>query len=172
MTPSRRLSLVVLTAFVVACSPSSTGSGDAGLPGDAGAIEQLPPEGDEAMQGWLADEHYLDWTCQPSPGPGAPGSHGRRRICHNDALANALAGRPLPRGSAVVKELYDDNDQRTGTAVITKVGDDGASGASWYFYERVSGFVTADGRDQVACTVCHAGAENDGGREMIFVDVE
>lgn len=164
--------VVVLVASASACAPSpGTGTGDAGLTGDAGSVEQLPPEGDAELRPWLAEEHYLDWTCQPSVGPGADGSHGPRRICHNHLLATALSGEPLPVGSAVVKEIYDENDARTGTAVMRKVSA-AEGGAAWYFYERLGDFITADGRDQVACTFCHAGAADQGGREMVFVDVE
>ncbi len=173
-TPTKALArLCSVGALVVtaACSTPPPDEADAGS-GDAGSIDQNPPEGDAALQAWLADELYLDWTCQPSVGPGADSSiHGRRRICHNDVLAAALDGEPLPVGSAVVKELYNDNDERQGTAVLKKVAE-GSTGASWYWYERIGVVVTADGKDAAACTVCHAFAEDEGGREMIYVDVE
>lgn len=162
------LALPLLIVIAAACTPAPPVT----PPGDAGSVDQTPPEGDSAMQAWLDEEHHTDWTCQPEIGPGVePSPHGRRRICHNDALVNALSGEPLPVGSAVVKEIYDDNDERTGTAVLVKA-EDGTTGESWYWYERTGVFTVADGRNALGCVGCHEGAANDGGREMVYVTVE
>lgn len=161
---------IVVVSVTAACTPPATG-GDGGV-ADGGAVDQTPPEGDADMQAWLDEEHYVDWTCQPAIGDAhAASPHGRRRICHNDALATALDGEPLPVGSAVVKEIYNDADERAGTAVLLKVGD-GTGGDSWYWYERTGVITVTDGRDAIGCVGCHEGAESEGGREMVYVTVE
>lgn len=64
-----------------------------------------------------------------------------------------------PKGSAVVKEFYDDNDELMGWAVAVKTDDDSQSGQGWFWYEVLS---TTDGSNPVAaangvaaCWGCH-----------------
>ncbi len=79
----------------------------------------------------------------------------------NSQLDESLKGGEAthPKGSAAVKEFYDDNDQLMGWAVSVKTDDDSQTGQGWFWYEVLS---TTDGSNPVAaangsplCFGCH-----------------
>lgn len=139
-------------------------------------ITQVPPEGGDAVEAWLAAGHYLDWACEPEPHPPRDGSaHDPNRICSNDVLSGATGSGPYPVGAAAVKELYDDEGAIYGYAVSRRVTAD-AGGDGWYWYERIGARVPADGRGdlgaaKVVCVSCHQGADEAGGRDLVFTRV-
>ena len=160
-------------ALLVACAD---GAGDDDDNPPTASDPQLPPEGAADVDAWLAEGHYLDWTCEPAPHDSrAPSPHGRNRICNNDKLALATSA-PWEVGSASVKELLDAADAIVGYAVYTKAADGGAGptdGSTWYWYEKADGDVVADGRGAsgaplTICVDCHSHAGGDN-NEMDFV---
>lgn len=156
---------VVAAALFAACTPPPAPP-DAG-PADEIDVAQTPPEGDEALRAWLDEEHFLQWRCHGEIGePSVASIHGRRRICANDALAEAGDG-ALPVGAAAVKMLYDDADARVGTTVLRKRAE-GDTAASWYWFERTGDATITDAVDAVGCRECHVTAPDEGGREYVF----
>ncbi len=163
-----QIALVALVALVVTTACTTGTGGDP--PEDAGAVDvtQTPPEGDAALKEWLAAGHHEDWACQPDITDGSPSSvHGRKRVCFNDALADTPTDIAYPIGAAAVKEIYDDEDVRTGTTVLLKVKARDEA-ASWYWYERSGDFVLTDSRDSIVCSGCHASARDEGGHEYVY----
>lgn len=151
---------------------TTTGAGgragpDAAAAGGASATgtSELPPQGQVAIEAWLAEGHYKDWRCEDGiSSPRLNGAHGRHRICTNNAMAGSAAG-TYPAGASAVKELFDRTDRPGGFAVSLKVAA-GASDVTWYWYERTGMSPTsrpvADGIGAKACGPdCHAAAPRD-----------
>jgi hypothetical protein len=155
---------------------------------DADETDQLPPRGGEAVEAWLAEGAYLDWTCEPDPHPArAPSPHGINRICSNDALS-AHGDGEYPVDAASVKELYAaDATTIVGYAVATHV-DAGTEGKNWYWYERVpldhpaphdadgvvADAIGADGPALSICVSCHSAAGSDAdhfGHDFVYTQV-
>jgi hypothetical protein len=126
---------------------------------------QIPPQGQAALEAWLAAGHYKAWACETAISSARlNGAHGRHRICSNQALLDAPSG-PYPVGAASVKELFTSSDGPNGYAVGLKVtpglGDD-----TWYWYERTGtsprSRPVADSIGDKACGAdCHARAPRD-----------
>lgn len=158
--------IVALTACTAAEPPADPDTSD----------PQLPPETAEAVDAWIAEGHYLNWTCEPSPHePRDPSPHGRNRICSNDVLASG-ASAPWAVGSASVKEILDAQDAIAGYAVYRKLSEGAAptDGSNWYWYEITDADgVVADGRGGTGapltiCVGCHSHAGDDN-NAMDFV---
>lgn len=141
-----------------------------------------PPEGAADVENWINQGFYLAWHCEEAiHDQREPSPHGRNRICSNNALANASANAPFPVGSAGVKELYDDNDALVGFAIYRKAEAVTAAtgnndGANWYWYEKLSGDVLADGRGNAGvpltvCVDCHSHAPEFAGAEFVFAQI-
>lgn len=131
---------------------------------------QTPPTGDaDALEAWLARGDYDQWACETVEHPQMGVSpHGINRVCSNDLVAEYEGGpgdeRPI--GSASVKELYDDDAELVGFAVAVKVGAKSSGGSQWYWYERTTAGVFADGLGnsgaaKTSCVGCHAAAGAD-----------
>lgn len=151
----------------VLCAVALAGCDD-GPPsfGDDLTDPQLPARGTTDLPQWLAAGYYQAWRCEPAPHPGrSPSPHGGARICNNDALQAAAATGigAFPAGAASVKEVYD-GGRRAGYAVSRKLTA-GDGGDRWYWYERSSGNVYANGSGADNCTGCHGGAP----RDYVFV---
>jgi len=154
----------------------SGAGGAAGLEPDA----QTPPQSAAAIEGWIAEGHYQDWQCEPTSHEArSPSPHGFNRICSNDLLTDHDSG-PYPAGAASVKELFDETGMDiVGYAVALHVSA-GASGDTWYWFEKVSGGVVADGLGDdgpanTICVGCHQGAGSDAmhsGHDMVYTQVE
>jgi hypothetical protein len=172
------------SAWLLAALAGGCGGGAAAPTGDAAVDQgmtvtdsapvstQIPPQGQKALEAWLAAGHYKMWTCEkaisdPRPDPMNPtilGAHGRHRICSNDALLASTSG-PYPAGAASVKELFDKTDEPYGFAVGVKVSA-GTDMDSWYWYERIGRLASlspvADGVGNKTCGAdCHAAATRD-----------
>jgi hypothetical protein len=173
----RRTSLpgaLVLAAFSLGgctqdAAPAAPGV-DAGPVGPAD--ENVPPQGQRAIEPWLAAGYYKKWTCErdiSSPRvdpatPGIRGNHGRHRICSNDLLLGSKSG-PYPVGASSVKELFDRMDRPYGYAIGVKVAA-GLGIDTWYWYERTGTLATlspvADGVGDKSCGGdCHGNAARD-----------
>ncbi|HEX5659560.1 MAG TPA: hypothetical protein VFX59_20330 [Polyangiales bacterium] len=160
------------------------------------ASSQTPPQGASAVEAWLAEGAYKDWSCEPSVHEArSPSPHGFNRICSNDSLSANAGGKGVwPKGAAAVKELYAslDGTSPVGYAVYLKTAEDSAAGANWYWYERLSPAaaasfglpeVAADGMGNAGnarsiCVSCHVAAGSDaahtptvGGRDQVYTPV-
>jgi hypothetical protein len=162
----------------------STGTGGGG--GDA----QTPPmSGFADIEAWLADGHYLEWTCEADAHPISidVSPHGMQRICSND-LMSAHGDGEYPVGAAAVKELMMDDGTLYGHAVSLHF-QAGTDGASWYWYEKVhadhpaphdANGVVADGVGSSGpamsiCVGCHVAAGTDAahpGHDFVYVQVQ
>jgi hypothetical protein len=158
--------------------------------GGGGSDAQTPPmSGYTDIEAWLADGHYLEWTCEPAAHAATIGvsPHGMQLICSNDLMAGAGAGE-YPVGSAAVKELYMDDGTMYGHAVSLHF-QAGTEGDSWYWYEKVfadhpaphdANGVVADGVGssgpaQTICVSCHSAAGLDAdhpGHDFVYVQVQ
>lgn len=170
--------LIAVAAFVtcVHCAPDKdTGSG--AVPGTGPGDAQTPPTGADALEAWLAQGSYKAWHCEPTAhDPRRPSAHTKNRICSNELLSKHGAGE-FPVGAAAVKELTDDSGAKVvGYAVYLHVKPGG--GASYYWYERTSDRLIADGIGESGvpkdtCVSCHEGA-GPGlmGHDFVFTQVK
>ena len=169
--------LVLLSmSGLAACSSDSTTSTPSTSAGDS----QTPPSTNGTdVEAWLKAGSYKDWTCETASHPQMKVSpHGQNRICSNDLVANFTGDGERPKGSAAVKELYDDSDALVGYAVAVKLAAKSDGGKNWYWYERVpldsmaphdaKTGVVADGKGDPnttalsICVGCHVAAGSDG----------
>ncbi len=147
------------------CVTSGTAQDSAIVEEETGEVAELPPTGDEALTGWLAEAHYLSWACEPEAHPARPpGAHGANRICSNAALSASETG-TFPVGAASVKELYS-GGSLIGYAVARKLTA-GGERTSWYWYERIGTNVVADSPGAALCAGCH----EDASRDHVFTRV-
>jgi hypothetical protein len=163
---SRAKLILCLLAGCNGGAPPGPGA-DAAAPLDAlvPADPQVPPQGQAALEAWLAGGYYKSWTCEAAiSNKRLNGAHGRHRICSNRLLIDSLSG-PYPVGAASVKEMYTTDDRPNGYAVGRKVLT-GIDEPSWYWYERTGTSPTsspvADGVGVKICGMeCHAMAPRD-----------
>jgi hypothetical protein len=156
----------VSLGILAGCGSDGT---DAGGPVSASSSAQLPPTtGGADVEAWLAKGEYKKWSCETVSHPQMKVSpHGQNRICSNDLVAGFSGTGERPKGSAAVKELYDDSQAIVGYAVEVKVADTSDGGKNWYWYERLPGMgVVADGfgnsgTPKSICVGCHAAAGSD-----------
>jgi hypothetical protein len=195
----------IVVAFVGVCLLAGIGCGDDSADSDqdkdsgtkAGSnASQTPPQGAAAVEAWLKKAAYKDWTCEDKVHEArSPSPHGFNRICSNDVISSSATGKGAWKsGAAAVKELYAsaDDDKPVGYAVYLKTKSDSASGANWYWYERVpldsaaphddDGVVADgmgdDGPAKAICVGCHVAAGSDeahtpseGGRDQVYTPV-
>jgi len=185
-------------AFILAiggaCDADDDGGNDDandGSGGDGGEGEaQTPPlSGHTDIQAWLAEGHYLDWTCEADAHDITIGvsPHGQQRICSNTLMSGHATGE-YPVGASAVKELLYDDGMIYGYAVSLHV-EAGTGGDSWYWYEQVhadhpaphdANGVVADGLGdggpaQSICVGCHMAAgldEAHPGHDFVYVQVK
>jgi hypothetical protein len=184
-----KLARTICIAMLASCSSDSTGSStsDAQTPPTSGRVD---------IEKWITDASYKTWTCETTVHAArSPSPHGFNRICSNDVITQAAtATTPWAKGAAAVKELYASasDTKPIGYAVYLKTSADSASGANWYWYERVplasdaphdSNGVVADGKGgggaaKDICVGCHGGAGKDaahtpspGGRDQVYTPV-
>lgn len=186
MFTSKLASFVALSTIAIGCGADAPGQTE----------DQTPPAGRAAVEPWLADASYKTWAAEPAiHASRSPSPHGFNRIYSNDLLAANVTGTGAwPKGAAAVKELYASIDATTpiGFAVYRKLESDSASGANWYWYERVpldsdaphdANGVVADGTGgsgaaKDICVGCHTGAGSDpahtptpGARDQVYTPV-
>ena len=169
------LALAIAGGALTACGSDST---DSSPSSSAGSLQLPPTTNGTDVEAWLAKGYYEKWACETSSHPQIKVSpHGQNRICSNDAIVGftGAIGAERPKGSAAVKELYDDNAKLVGYAVSVKLADKSDGGANWYWYERVpltspaphdAKGVVADGPGNAGpakgiCVNCHTGAGSD-----------
>jgi hypothetical protein len=136
------------------------GDGD-GDPGDGDSdpdscLGLTVPTTEAELVAWLESGAYSSWLAE-SDVHGSTGPHfGGVRTFVDDCLAASLddGATEHPLGSATIKELYGNDDQIGGWAVMVKVAA-GTGGDSWYWFENYQGTVYADGVDVGLCTGCH-----------------
>ena len=144
---------------------------------DAGvANSQQPPQGQAAIDAWLASGAYLSWNCEPEALQ-RTSIHGPDRICSNDIIADDLQASNTAawrQGAAAVKELYNsDLSSIIGYAVYLKTAPDSANGDNWYWYEVIDGAIFADGLGESQCSGCHSAANDEqvGARDFVYAPI-
>ncbi|MGB7288433.1 MAG: cytochrome P460 family protein, partial [Salaquimonas sp.] len=136
------------------------------------AVESPLPTDLDALYKYLQDKEYRTFeTADKNPHPSA-GPHLEYKqpvkVYFSDAVAKSLEeGSDLhPKGSAVVKEIYaDDNESLVGWAVSVKTDEDSDHGKGWFWVEFMS---TEDsskvpvpaGNGVALCSGCHAGGKD------------
>jgi hypothetical protein len=175
------------SALAVGCNSSSSAPivyGDA----SAGSAETPPITNGPDVEAWLRAGDYKSWHCEPMPphAPRGPSPHGGfNRVCSNDVvnpIATEADAGAWPQGVASVKELYNSASDSTpeGYAVTVKTEPSSASGANWFFYERLTDgtIETPGGLNASVCVGCHGEAGQDsahttstGSRDFIYTPV-
>lgn len=157
-----------------ACAPASDADDPAVVP---------PLAGQEATEAWLAEGHYLAWTCQPAPhDPIALSPHGRARACANPVAASLG---PARVDAAYVLEIFEGAAAAPAGHGVQRRTLDGDDGDAWYWYMRVppasatihdatglaaDGWGFGDGPAATYCTPCHRSAGNgQPGAAFVFV---
>ena len=172
-------SALLLSALLPACGAGGAGEGE-GEEGEGDDADlDVPPQGEAALDAWIATDRYQQWACEDAPhAPRAPSPHPENRICSNPLLAGVGDGDPIPLGAASVKELFDGSGNLVGHAVSIKVAAGGAGDpAAMYWYEKVDGEAAADGLGdrggvpQTVCFDCHSHGPDAGGTEQFFTIV-
>jgi hypothetical protein len=173
-----------------ATTPTTLDTTDVTTDPTTDGADQTPPQGFEAVEAWLAEGHYKNWTCEAAVhGPIMISPHGMNRICSNDLLSgHPPDGGVYPAGSAGVKELYDDAGQNIIGYAVYLHTTAGAGGDAWYWYERVpldhpaphdGNGVVADGLGDsgpamTICVGCHSAAGIDAdhpGHDFVYTQV-
>jgi hypothetical protein len=128
--------------------------------------ENVPPSDEEGIGDWIDTGLYLDWSCEPDPGPATGVSpHGTRRICHSPLVEGDRDGTgQWPVGATLVKEQYDGAGALGAISLETRVNGQ-AGDPGWLYWRRAGDTVSNYGVGEPFCTGCHAGAP----RDYIFV---
>ncbi len=139
-------------------------------PSDAGV--DIPLE-KEALFAYLNEGSYRDFATQEKEKHPSLGPHTKIglpvKVYMNDAIANSLAENKQqhPKGSIIVKEMFDESGTLSGWAVMAKTHDDTDSGKGWFWYEVTSttdaNSIAAMGNGVTGCITCH----NIGNRDMV-----
>ncbi|NNG15806.1 MAG: cytochrome P460 family protein [Gemmatimonadales bacterium] len=171
----------VFTQYYPVLSASKGGTGTTADAADAAPTQQVSTAAAQALTGdddvptsadalfeYLQAGKYTSFAREaeahksvgPHPSPDLVAKSTVRAYFNGPMDASLKAGNAThPKGSAIVKEFYDDNDQLSGWAVAVKAEDDSQNGQGWYWYEVLS---TTDGSSPVAadkgvalCWGCH-----------------
>jgi hypothetical protein len=156
---------------------------------------QTPPMGQAAIEAWLKDGVYKEWSCEAQVHASRPPSpHGFNRICSNAVISDDAGGSGAwAAGAAAVKEMYTSASAKTpsGYAVYLKTAKSSAGGDNWYWYARVpdnsieahdANNIAADGmgdgQQETVCVACHTAAGSDaahtpssGSRDFVYTPV-
>ncbi|GAA6164014.1 hypothetical protein NBRC116590_17180 [Pelagimonas sp. KU-00592-HH] len=138
---------------------------DSPLPTDRDSLFKHLQSGEYKTMG--PAEEAVHPSAGPHITPGMP-----VKVYFSDALAQSLAGKfkQHPKGSAVVKELYNDSaTEVTGWAVAIKTDEESANGRGWFWVEFLSTtdpskiYENVIGNGVSECTGCHR-----GGRDFVI----
>ncbi|MEH6535933.1 MAG: cytochrome P460 family protein [Psychroserpens sp.] len=124
------------------------------------------PLGKEELFAYLNTKKYQEFKTQESEAHPSIGPHTKLgwpvRTYMNDILAESMTSgnSSHPIGSAVVKEMFTDQNVLNGWAVYTKTQDDTAAGKGWFWYEVTStedsNAIQGIGNGVNGCVGCHA----------------
>jgi len=124
------------------------------------------PLGKEELFAYLNTKKYQEFKTQESEAHPSIGPHTKIgwpvRTYMNDILSKSMTdgNKEHPIGSAVVKEMFNDQNVLNGWAVYTKTQDDTASGKGWFWYEVTStddsSAIQGIGNGVNGCVGCHA----------------
>ncbi|MCM5662204.1 cytochrome P460 family protein [Galbibacter mesophilus] len=121
---------------------------------------------------YLKEGKYRDFETQEKELHPSLGPHQKLnlpvKVFINDVLAKSLDDKNAehPKGSVIVKEMYDENESPMGWAVMVKTSDKTDGGKGWFWYEVTSNDnpddIAAMGNGVVGCYSCHG-----IGRDMV-----
>lgn len=128
-------------------------------------VNSAVPTDVEHLFSYLMNGSYKSFTAQESSAHPSRGPHtkpGWPVRVFLDPIANASleAGSKVhPVGSSIVKEMYNDEGDLQGWAVMVKTHDDSAGGKGWFWYETTNTNSAADpvaaGNGVRLCQGCH-----------------
>lgn len=158
--------IFVVAALASACGRNDSNDGDrkSGTP-TSGAVGEVEDTSASGIAAFLSDASYLEWSAkQPEPITSVAAHSSKTQTYFNDvAAAAARAGEtPLPRGSVIVKDIFQtDGVTLRGKALMAKV-EDGSGGDTWVWFE---GFLPTYedpyyGKGLSTCTGCHASGDD------------
>ena len=160
--PSRPVHLV---AGFAACSKSDSGGDDKGGTPSTGTIGEINDSSEAGSIAFVKEQSYASWETRQPTAIKSNSAHGgfTRTYFNETAAAAARAGTvPLPKGSVIVKELFDESGTTlTGHAFMAK-STEGAAGETWLWFE---GFKEAYanpyyGMGHKTCTGCHSAGKD------------
>ncbi len=136
----------------------------AGAPTPEGLNLDLPVD-KEALFSFLSDKKYEAFKAKEKGRHPSAGPHTKLglpvRVYMNEAIVNSLEANNSehPMGSAIVKEMFDANNNLSGWAVMVKTQEISDEGNGWFWYEVTSAensnALQAIGNGVIGCTSCH-----------------
>lgn len=150
----RRFALCALI-FTACGGPDTTDEG-AGIVGDIDTSAT-------GIAAYVKEKKYAGWTAEAMVHD-STGPHGKVKTFFNDTLkASLMANNAMhPKGSASVKELYqDDGTTIDGYAVMVKIAD-GATKETWIWWEGFNPELSAAyyGKGIGTCEGCHSSGKD------------
>lgn len=128
-------------------------------------IESAVPTDVDELFSYLKKGSYLSFSAResgPHPSRGPHTKPGWPVRVFLDPIANsslAAGNESHPTGSSLVKEMYDEDGDLQGWAVMVKTQDDSAGGKGWFWYETTTTESAADpvaaGNGVQLCQGCH-----------------
>jgi len=122
----------------------------------------VPPTEPQALNRFLQAGGYKHWPHESAPHPSRGPHPVTVQTYLNPAMQASLAAgkKEHPPGSAIVKELLDDQGKIRGWAVSVKTEAKSRLGKGWYWYEVLSPAANAKpdyaGQGLLLCSACHA----------------
>lgn len=153
--------LVALLLATSACGSKGSDEGDAetGTP-STGAAGEISDTSAAGLTSFLKEGKFRDWTVRQSVPIDSVSAHASKtQTFFNDTAATAAKAGivPLPKGSVLVKDIFEsDGTTLHAQAVMAKV-EDGTRGDTWVWFEgTLPGLPNPFyGRGLSTCTGCH-----------------
>ena len=130
---------------------------------------EVPVDLSQLLQ-YLQSGTYKAFAAQESKAHPSEGPHTRIdlpvRVFMNDRIAESMkaGNKTHPAGSALVKEMFSENQELAGWAVAVKTQDQTDAGKGWFWYEITSPTdptkVVAAGNGVMGCVNCHANGDD------------
>ncbi|MEM9142066.1 MAG: cytochrome P460 family protein [Bacteroidota bacterium] len=128
-------------------------------------VLEIPLEREQLFT-YLTAGKYKAYTNQEKELHPSLGPHQRLglpvKVFVNDVLASSLnqGNEEHPKGSVMVKEMYTENNELSGWAVMAKTQDKSDDGKGWFWYEltdpKDADMTLAMGNGVVGCIGCHS----------------
>jgi len=119
----------------------------------------------DALFDYLSSRRYRDFKYQEAKNHPSAGPHTKLglpvRVFYNDAISSSIkaGNKEHPKGAAIVKEMFDKDNNPSGWAVMVKTHDKSGGGKGWFWYEVTSDTdskaLAAFGNGVRGCQSCH-----------------
>lgn len=128
------------------------------------SVSNVPVQTD-ALFSYLSDKTYQNFTHKEKEKHPSAGPHTQYglpvRVFYNDTMSASLKAGSTehPKGAAIVKEMFDADENLSGWAVMVKTHDRTDDGKGWFWYEVTSttdsNALAATGNGVTGCSGCH-----------------